>query len=206
MPESDAAEPLAVAARWAWSHLAAARVAAGRLRGAPEAARPVWQRQEQGLVSVRVRAGRYRRRRPAPIAAGPAEWQAQDWKQAQTPDVRIRAAVADPSRCRRAADSANSPPFPRSHERKSPRPKRITGERAHARLRIVADFSPTAHDYCTRVPRSPHRDMKTKYGERVIPVSRSELSNRDTAPMPCVGGRSAMHWCRRNRTSSTAPH
>jgi hypothetical protein len=156
MPESDAAEPLAVAAPWAWSRSAAAQAAAGQLRGAAEAARWVWQWQEP--VSGPVRAGRCRRRRPAPVAAdaaGSAERQAQDWKPAQTPDVRIRAAVADPSRCRRAADFANSPPFPRSHERKSPRPKRITGERAHAHLCIVADFSPTAHDYCTRVPLSP---------------------------------------------------
>ena len=171
-PERDAAEPLAVAAWWAWSrlsashlaasHLAAARVAAGRPRGAPEAARPVWRRQEQVQeqiqaqvsVSARAQAGRCRRR-PEPVAAGLADWPAQDWKQAQTPDVRTRAAVADPCRCRRAADSANSPPFPRSHERKSPRPERVTGERAHARLCIVADFSPTAHDYCTRVREAP---------------------------------------------------
>jgi len=186
MPESDAAEPLAVAAPWAWSHSAAARAAAGQPQGAPEAVRWVWRWQAlvSGPLATRVRAGRCRRRRPVPVAAdaaGSAGRQAQDWKPAQTPDVRIRAAVADPSRCRRAADFANSPPFPRSHERKSPRPERITGERAHARLCIVADFSPTAHDYCTRVPLSPHRDMKTKYGERVIPVSRTRSSHECAA-------------------------
>lgn len=196
MPESDAGEPLAVAAPWAWSHSAAA----GQPQGAPGAAQPVWRRLEpiSGPVAARALVGRCRLQQRAPVAVDAvrrAGRQARDWEPAQTPDVRNRAAVADPSRCRRAADSANSPPFPRSHERKSPRPERITGERAHARLCIVADFSPTAHDYCTRVPLSPHRDMKTKYGERVI-----------ASPMPHAGGRSAMHWSRRNRTSSTAPH
>lgn len=169
----DAAEPPAAGARGA---AGPPRDAAQERMQQQMKARPVV------LAPDRERAERCRRPPQAKAARGAAVRRAPDYWE-QPPDVRTRAAVADPSRCRRAADSVNSPPSPRGHERKVPHPQRITGECARTHLCIVADFSPTAHDYCTRVPLSPHRDMKTKYGERVVPA----LSSVPPEDQRCIG-------------------
>ena len=99
-------------------------------------------------------------------------------------------------RCRRAADWARSPPIPPNHARRPPQSRIF-------KMRMLADFPCAAH-YFRR--NAPGTQDERKYGERLDAVRPFAPHLIQAAALTKHGGRSATHWCRRSRTSSTAPH
>jgi hypothetical protein len=105
-------------------------------------------------------------------------------------------------RCRRAADWARSPPSPPVHARRPPPSRRF-------RTHMFANFPCVAHFFHRNAP-GPQNE--SNYGERLDAApsgpSATALTTdhqpRNAAAMT-PDGRSATHWCPRNRTSSIAP-